>query len=285
MAELHYSYKIGKSTISGIIRQVCEVIWMKLKDIVMPIPDKKKWIEISKGFEQSAKFPHCIGAIDGKHIRIKKPEHSGSLYFNYKNYSSLVLLALCDSDYRFIWVDIGAYGKDSDSGIFRESVLYKKLTEKSLDIPKPCPLTENHDTALPYVIVGDEAFGLMENLMRPYGGKQLTFEKKIFNYRLTLARRYVECTFGIASNKWRILHRPIDVAVDSAERIVKAITVLHNYVRVRDGFRPEEIIEGNLSSISITHNGRATSSADNIRTIFTNYFINEGKIEYQDRMI
>lgn len=48
-----------------------------------------------------------------------------------------------------------------------------------------------------YVIVADEAFGMTENLMRPYGGKMLSYEKKIFNYRLTLARRYVECTFGI----------------------------------------------------------------------------------------
>lgn len=182
-------------------------------------------------------------------------------------------------------MDIGAYGKDSDSGIFRDSILYKKITEKSLDIPKPRPLIETHDIALPYVIVGDEAFGLMENLMRPYGGKQLSYEKKIFNYRLTLARRYVECTFGIASNKWRILHRPIDVSVDCAEKIVKAITVLHNYVRIRDGFNHEETLAEKLIPLNVTYTGRATFSADNIRATFTKYFVNEGRIEYQDQMI
>lgn len=78
---------------------------------------------------------------------------------------------------------------------------------------------------------------MTENLMRP--SKILSYEKKIFNYRLTLARRYVKCTFGIMCNKWRILHRPPDVKIDLAETIVKAICALHNYVRVRDGFNYE----------------------------------------------
>jgi len=131
-------------------------------------------------------------------------------------------MALCDSNYCFVWVDIGGYGKDSDYG------LYNKLTEKKLDIPDPKPLIiDNEDTKVPYVIVADEAFGMTENLMKPYGGKMLSYGKKIFSYRLTLARRYVECTFGIMCSKWRILHRPLDVKIDFAETIVKAICALH----------------------------------------------------------
>jgi len=76
--------------------------------------------------------------------------------------------------------------------------------------------------------------------MRPYGGKMLSYEKKIFKYRL--ARRFVECTFGIMCNKWRILHRPLDVKIDFSENIVKAICVLHNYVRLRDGFKYEDTL-------------------------------------------
>jgi len=74
---LHYGYKIGKSTASVIIRRVCEVIRRKLKNIVMPKPTKEKWIEISKGFEKYAKFPNCIGALNGKYIRMIQPEYSG----------------------------------------------------------------------------------------------------------------------------------------------------------------------------------------------------------------
>lgn len=63
-----------------------------------------------------------------------------------------------------------------------------------------------------YVFVGDEAFGLSQHVLRsPYGGRNLTKNKHIFNYRLYRARRYVECAFGILSNKWRLFHQPINV--------------------------------------------------------------------------
>lgn len=85
-----------------------------MKAEVIPHPTRQRWLDIAEKFNQIANFPNCIGAVDGKHIRIKKPPRSGSLYFNYKKYCSTVLMAIADAQYRFIAVDIGAYGRSND---------------------------------------------------------------------------------------------------------------------------------------------------------------------------
>ena len=76
------------------------------------VPTKEQWEQIAIDFEKNANFPHCIGAVDGKHIRLIKPAESGSMYYNYKHFFSVVLMAIADCNYRFIYVDIGSYGKD-----------------------------------------------------------------------------------------------------------------------------------------------------------------------------
>lgn len=70
---------------------------------------------------QKWNFPHCIGSIDGKHILIQKPKHAGSMFWNYKQRDSIVLLAVCDAAYKFILVDIGQPGSNSDGGIWDSS--------------------------------------------------------------------------------------------------------------------------------------------------------------------
>ena len=81
-------------------------------------------------------FPNCLGALDGKHIAIKAPKHSGIMFFNF------VLLALVDSDYKFTFVDFGSNGRISDGGVLRESCLQAALDNNSLGIPPATSLPE-----------------------------------------------------------------------------------------------------------------------------------------------
>lgn len=280
MMELHFNYRLGVSTIARIIRVVCQAIWEDVQSICIPNPTKEEWLEVAKGFYKHANFPNCVGAIDGKHIRVIKPSSSGSLFYNYKQFFSILLLAVSDSNYRFLYVDIGAYGKSSDSTIFKSSLLYTKLLENKLNIPGPSTL-EGSNTEAPHVLIGDEGFGITPFLLRPYGGKFLTLKKRIYNYRLCRARRYIECTFGILSNKWRIFHRPLNVTGSLAEDIIKACCVLHNFVRERDGYNFDDTlnVEGleDMTADS-TQGGRA---ANGTRENFANYFMNEGQVPWQ----
>lgn len=75
-------------------------------------PSKEDWKNIADDFMTRWQFPHCVGAIDGRHMRIKAPPRSGSTYYNYKQFFSMVLLATSDARYKFPWVDVGQYGKN-----------------------------------------------------------------------------------------------------------------------------------------------------------------------------
>lgn len=170
------------------------------------------------GFYQKWNLPNCLGAIDGKHVVIVAPAKSGSLYYNYKGTFSIVLLATCDADYNFTTIDVGGYGKQSDGGILAGSTLGRQLNSGIL-------FTSNRNlpptsTCMPCFFVGDEAFPLSTRLMRPYPGKELSVSQRVFNYRLSRARRCIENAFGIMSARWRIFRRPIAAEPKHVENIV-----------------------------------------------------------------
>lgn len=87
----------------------------------MKPPSQKEWKHIEKGFYDRWNFPNCVGALDGKHIRVQCPPNSGSAYYNYKGYYSIVLLATCDANYAFTFVDIGDYGENTSFSINLQS--------------------------------------------------------------------------------------------------------------------------------------------------------------------
>ena len=94
MASLSLCYRMGRSTISGIIAQTYQAIWKNLQPIYMKPPEKDDFYAIARDSYEIWNFPHCIGAIDGKHCRIQCPANSGSDFNNFHEFHSIVLMAV-----------------------------------------------------------------------------------------------------------------------------------------------------------------------------------------------
>ena len=96
-------------------------------------------------------------------------------------------------------------------------------------MPTKCKLP-NSERVLPYVFIGDDAFGLKPHMMKPYPKQYLPIHERIFNYRLSRARRIVENAFGIATTRFRIFRRPIIASVQKVNAVIKAVVALHNFL-------------------------------------------------------
>ncbi|KAK3883774.1 hypothetical protein Pcinc_011899 [Petrolisthes cinctipes] len=175
------------------------------------------------------------GTIDGKHIHIQKPTPTGSLYFNYKKTLSTILMAVADASYRFIFHEVGVYGRENDASVFAQSAFGKALE----DVP---------------------------------------------------GRRVVENAFGIMVAKWRILRQPVIAKREKVDVIVKAIGVLHNFMREREGSELDYSMGGNSNGLDNVR-GRLganmySNAAQNVRETFAEYFVSpQGSLPFQYNII
>ena len=230
-ASLSLNFRIGKSTVCEILSEVPEKIWDALRPIAVTFPGSvEEWKRISNDFWNLWGFPLCLGAIDGKHCVINCPPNSGSAFYNYKGTFSLVLMAVCDASYIFRYVDVGDYGRQCDSSVFSNTKFGELLSKGGLNLPQD-DFLPNMQTKSRYCFIGDEAFPLKDTLQRPYPGKNLPEKLRIYNYRLSRARRVIENAFGILSSRWRFLRSPIQTRPEKAGKSVLAAIALHNWLK------------------------------------------------------
>ncbi|OXA64574.1 putative nuclease HARBI1 [Folsomia candida] len=120
-------YRASKQAIGKVIADVCDGLYQALKTEYLKKPTSSDWLEISNRFNAQWNMPNCLGAIDGKHVAITIPPNSGSAFYNYKGFFSIVLMAVGDADYRLSYIDVGSYGSEGDSTVFRNSAFGKAL--------------------------------------------------------------------------------------------------------------------------------------------------------------
>ncbi|KAG8237586.1 hypothetical protein J437_LFUL003310 [Ladona fulva] len=274
-------------------------------------PDtREEWLRHAEAFNVQWNFPHCLGALDGKHIVIQAPANGGSHYFNYKGTHSIVLLGVASANYQFTYIDVGCNGRVSDGGVFQNCSLHDLLENGSASLPDHEPLP-GRNMPVPYFFVADDAFAMRSYILKPYPFRDQPAPNRIFNYRLSRARRIVENAFGIMANKFRVLRKPINLSPDITENIVLAVCALHNFLLstrdsrknyltpgVADSEHPDthEIIPGNWREDSTPRNSffslergkrhNYTTSQRDVREEFKEYFMTpSGEVAWQYRHI
>ena len=159
-------------------------IWKVLQQIYMAGPTSEELLWIADEFNDICKMPNCIGSIDGKHCCIKCPPNVGSLFFNYKSFHSMNLLGVADANCCFTLIVVGAHECENNSSVFSNSSFGKVFTSGDLNVP-PMSNTPGTSISIQWQFLGEEAFPLKSNLMRPFPKWELNFVKPIFNGQLS----------------------------------------------------------------------------------------------------
>ncbi|XP_055906873.1 uncharacterized protein LOC129942096 [Eupeodes corollae] len=280
--DLAFAFRMGRSTVSAIVSETSVIIWKELVNEYMPAPTTDHLKTVINDYYTRWKFPNCFGSIDGKHCQIKCPASSGSHYFNYMHYFSIVLQAVADADKKFLTIEVGGRGKQSDGGTFAGSKLFTLLETEKFNVPPPQALLESN-IVLPNFLIGDEAYPLKPYLLRPYPRRDLNARNEHFNDRLSTARKCIECAFGIMGSKWRFLQKNIETKPRTAINLIKCACILHNFVRECDGdsdldyiqvtsAMPNDAVRTSNAAAAGSRFNRSTHTALDVRSKITEYF-------------
>ena len=238
---LQYSFRVSKSAISRFVPEVCQAIIDTYKNETLVCPTTPEdWNKVASDFARKWNYYNCGGALDGKHVAIQKPKHGGSLFYNYKKFHSIVLMALADANYKFLYVDVGAEGSAGDGGTWYKCTLHDAIERNRDGFPEDRPLP-NDDTPIPFHIIGDDAFALKKTLMKPYSHQSQVEHEKIFSYRLSRARRVVENAFGLLTSRLRVFGTTMQLQPSVVKIITMCGCVMHNLILNRYPHLPVEV--------------------------------------------
>lgn len=261
-------FLIGDSTAAEIITEVCTAIIKSMKDEVRLPSSPEEWVKVAAGFYEKTGVPNIIGALDGKHIKIKCPANSNSAFYSYKGYCSTVILVLCDADYNILYYSIGSRGAESDSGIFRSSDFYQAFISNQLHLPADVYI-ESINANMPFVFLGDSAFALNRHLLTPFPNKLLTQREMLFNFKHSSARMPIEQTFGLLATKFQLFQSTITGHIDRIDLATEASLLLHNFLRKKFFCNKRLIVPGIVQPLS--HMDLSTNSGRNARWLFSEY--------------
>jgi len=200
------------------------------------------------------------------------------------------MMAVVDAYGRFLYVAVGAQGSANDAAVYNVSSFAELVADNSnpLNIP-PTAKLPGTDTTTPMVFVADEAYPLRPYIMKPFSSRGLSASERIFNYRLSRARRTVENAFGMLANRFRIFHQTMQMDPQKVSIIVMASCVLHNMLRTKtistQPMRSQLFVDGPMLD-GVRHLPRHSGAHYNavsksVRDSFLAYFVTSGQVPWQ----
>ncbi|KAK4291754.1 hypothetical protein Pmani_035441 [Petrolisthes manimaculis] len=184
---LGFQYRISHNLISKIIPEVSSAIFTSLKQNYLKLPTtKEEWFAVAHDFHSMWNFPNCIGAMDGKRFLLTKPSNTGALYYDYKSHHSMIMLALVDANYKFLFVDVGTQGRASDAGVWEKCILREYL-EGAQSVPIQPELLEREDVNQGIIVPGQgrqaaAAFERLQVVGRGHGNEAKAVRDTLKSY-------------------------------------------------------------------------------------------------------
>jgi hypothetical protein len=224
---------LGKSTVHGILRQVCNVISLHFGHLIA-WPVGRRLMRTATGFELKQRFPNCIGAIDGSHIYVAAPSNTivAADHRNRNKSFSNLLQAVVDNKCYFTSVNTGPPGSLHDNAHFRNFKLYRKMDEGIIGGFHDDPTTWPAGLAFPPYIVADRGYPLLSWCITPFKmgpiGLSLTREEAWFNRKHSSTWMSVERGFGILKARFKEIELTLSLKLEFLPTVVHVCCVLHN---------------------------------------------------------
>ena len=224
---------LGKSTVHGILRQVCSAISANFGHLIA-WPTGRRLARVTSAFQAKQGLPNCMGAIDGTHVYISAPPNSivAADHRNRNKSFSILLQGVVDTKCYFTSMNTGPPGSLHDSAHFKSSELYRKVEEGVMGGFHDDPLTWPSALPFPPYIVADRGYPLLSWCMTPFKmgpmGTALTNEEVWFNRKHSSTRMCVERAFGILKARFKEIGGKSSLKLDFLPTVVHACCVMHN---------------------------------------------------------
>lgn len=231
-------FAIGKSTVSILLREVVNAINDTMgHEITWPRGDRLR--DCQTDFQNLCGLPACVGAIDGTHISIAKPQHGPADYYYFKSGGyTLNCQAVVDNHKRFIDLFLGMPGSTNDARMLRRSSLHELGNHNML-------FERQHGVdGFSLFLVGDSGYPLLPWLMVPHRGPgQLSIAELLFNKRLRRGRCVVENAFGILKQTFKELLQKSQLHVTFMPDVILSCAILHNVLLGQSAEDVDELLQ------------------------------------------